>query len=148
VDMKRFFVASCLLVFLLDVGLSSKVSAAGAQEFFAGTWRCQGQSLNVSSAFGPWYTWRSNAGKNSAQSFVYHDNSGGGWVWQGVDSSGGYWTLTSPGWKGNQLTFNGSYTNVGTSQSQRRVITRNSKSAFTLQTWRNNSLVSQTGCNR
>jgi hypothetical protein len=146
--MNRFFAALTLFVFLAGVGLCSLASAAGEQEFFVGHWRCQGQSLDVSRAFGPWYAWRSNSGSNSAQSFVYHDNSGGGWVWQGVDSTGAYWTLTSQGWSNNQLTFNGSYTNGGKEQSQRRIITRNSNSALTLQTWRNGSLVSQMGCNR
>ena len=147
--MNRLLAVFCLLVLLLGAGFSSKASAAGVQEFFAGTWRCQGShSLSVTRAFGPWYTWRSNAGNNTAQSFVYHDSQGGGWVWQGVDSTGAYWTLTSQGWQGNQLTFNGGFTNGGRTQSQRRVITRNAKSAFTLQTWRNGAMVNQLGCNR
>jgi hypothetical protein len=145
--MKRFFAASILVAFLAVVGLSSRASAAGEQNFFAGTWRCQGQSMNIGHAFGPWYMWRANAGSNTSQSFVY-SNAGGGWVWQGVNSAGAYWTLTSNGWQGNALTFNGTFTDNGNTQSQRRVITRNSSKAFTLQTWRNGSLVGQTGCNR
>jgi hypothetical protein len=124
------------------------VAAAGAQGFFAGYWRCSTGSLNVTPEFGPWLTYRSQSGGGVGQSFVYNDAIGRGWVNVGVDSAGGYWSMTSGGWQGNTLTYTGSYTNQGRSQSQRQVFTRLSMSRFTVQTFRNGAVVGQNSCSK
>jgi hypothetical protein len=141
-----------ILVLLLAAvagAASGPASAAGTQPFFQGYWRCQnGAVLNIAPAFGPWLSYRSTRESTIAQSYVYHDNVGGGWVNTGIDSSGGYWTMTSPGWQNEQLTFTGTYTNNGRTESQRQIITRNASGAMTIQLRRNGSMIDQTGCNR
>lgn len=145
--MNRALATFLVLGLFISLALAAPAAAA-TQPFFQGHWRCQGQSLDVNPSFGPWYIWRSNGGGNTAQSFLYHDTSGGGWVYHGVDSNGGYWSMTSRGWQNNQLAFAGTYWNNGAAQSMRQVITRNAGNAFTLQSWRNGNQVAQMGCNR
>lgn len=146
--MKRVLILVLLLAVVADTG-SGPAFAAGTQPFFQGYWRCQnGAALNISSAFGPWLSYRSTRGSEVAQSYVYHDTAGGGWVNTGVDSTGGYWTMTSSGWQNEQLTFTGTYTNNGRTGSQRQIITRNASGAMTIQLRRNGSMIDQTGCNR
>jgi hypothetical protein len=142
-----------LILVLLLAGVSSSVSgqafAAGTQSFFEGSWHCQhGEVLNIAPAFGPWLSYRSTRGSTIWQSYVYHDDVGGGWVNTGVDSSGGYWTMTSPGWQNDKLTFTGTYTNNARTESQRQIITRNASTAMTIQLRRNGSQIDQHGCNR
>jgi hypothetical protein len=141
-----------ILVLLLAVvtGTASRPAfAAGTQPFFQGYWRCQhGEVLNIAPAFGPWLSYRSTRGSEIWQSYVYHDTVGGGWVNTGVDSSGGYWTMTSAGWQADQLTFTGTYTNNARTESQRQIITKNASNAMTIQLRRNGSQIDQTGCNR
>jgi len=124
------------------------VVAAGMQPFFAGSWRCSSGNLNVSQQFGPWFSWRSQSGNSISQSSVYNDSTGRGWVFVGVDSSGGYWTQTSNGWQGNTMTFNGTYTNQSRAQSQRQVFTRTAANRFNAATYRNGALVGQNSCTR
>lgn len=131
-------------------GLNTKsmVAAAGSQPFFAGYWRCSVGSLNVTPQFGPWLTYRSQSGGGVAQSFVYNDTAGRGWVNVGVDSAGGYWTMTSNGWQGNTLTYSGTYTNRGAGQPQRQVFTRNGYNSMSVATWRNGVVVGQNSCTK
>ncbi len=140
------FVSSLVLVALVA---SAVPVQAASQPFFEGYWRCaNGNTLNVTSAFGPWLNYKSTGSGNTAQAFLSRDNVGGGWANVGVDSAGGFWTMTSSGWNGSQLTFTGTYTFAGKGLSQRQVITRNADRAMTVQTWRNGSLVGQLGCNK
>jgi hypothetical protein len=146
--MKRVVILVLLLALLTGTA-SRPAFPAGAQSFFQGYWRCQnGTVLSISPAFGPWLSYRATHGSAVSQSYVYHDNVGGGWVNTGVDSTGGYWTMTSPGWQGDQLTFTGTYTNSARTGSQRQIITRNASTAMTIQLRRNGSMVDQTGCNK
>jgi hypothetical protein len=146
--MKRVFILVLLLATVTGAA-SGPASAAGTQPFFQGYWRCQnGAVINITPAFGPWLSYRSTHGSEIWQSYVYHDNAGGGWVNTGVDSSGGYWTMTSPGWQNEQLIFTGTYTNNARTESQRQIITRNAIGAMTVQLRRNGSMVGQTGCNK
>mgnify|MGYP001209478648 CR=1 FL=1 len=146
--MKRVLIVVLLLAGLTRTG-SGPALAAGSQPFFQRYWRCQnGAVINITQAFAPWLSYRSTRGSEIAQSYVYHDNVGGGWVNTGVDSTGGYWTITSAGWQGDQLTFTGTYTNNARTGSQRQIITRNASTAMTIQLRRNGSMVDQTGCNK
>lgn len=146
--MKRVLILALLLA-VVTGNASGPAFAAGAQPFFQGYWRCQhGEVLNISPAFGPWLSYRTTRGSEIKQSYVYHDNVGGGWVNTGVDSSGGYWTMTSTGWQNDQLTFTGTYTNNARTQSQRQVMTRNASTAMTVQIWRNGTMIGQSGCNK
>ncbi len=146
--MKRILILVLLLAGVTSSG-SGQAFAASTQPFFQGYWRCQqGEVLNIAPAFGPWLSYRSTRGDTIWQSYVYHDNVGGGWVNTGVDSSGGYWTMTSQGWQNEQLTFTGTYTNSARTESQRQIITRNSSTAMTVQLRRNGSMINQFGCNR
>jgi hypothetical protein len=146
--MKRVLILALLLAGVTSTG-SGPALAAGTQPFFQGSWRCQnGAVLNIAPAFTPWLSYRSTRGSAIAQSYVYHDNVGGGWVNTGVDSTGGYWTMTSAGWQGDQLTFTGTYTNNGRTESQRQITTRNASTAMTIQLRRNGSMIDQTGCNK
>ena len=146
--MKRALILVLLLAVVTGTA-SGPTFAAGTQSFFQGYWRCQnGAVLNIAPAFTPWLSYRGTHGSAIEQSYVYHDNVGGGWVNTGFDSSGGYWTMTSPGWQGDQLTFTGTYTNNSRTQSQRQIITRNASRAMTIQLRRNGSMVDQTGCNK
>jgi hypothetical protein len=150
-DVKRTLFAIVLLAIVVGMnflGAASARAAAGQQPFFAGKWRCTGYSLDVSSAFGPWFGWRFASGSNIIQMYIYHDTVHGGWVNVGVDSRAGYWTMTSSGWQGSAMTFNGTYTQTNQPAAQRLVITRNAGNAFTIQTWRNGNLAGQIGCNR
>jgi hypothetical protein len=135
---------------LVAVSVASAVPASATnQPYFQGFWRCaNGQTLNITPGFGPWLSYKSTQGVSTAQTYIYHDTSGGGWVQVGVNSSAAYWTMTSPGWQGNTLTYTGTYTNSGRAHAQRQVITKNSNSAMTVQTWRDGSLAGQVGCNK
>ena len=146
--MKRVLMLGVTLAVVTSAA-SMPAAAAGAQSFFQGYWRCQnGAVLSIGPAFGPWLSYRAIRGSEVAQSYVYHDNVGGGWVNTGVDSSGGYWAMTSPGWQGDQLTFTGTYTNNARTVSQRQIMTRNASTAMTIQLRRNGSMIDQTGCNK
>ncbi|GEM_PF-2094854 len=131
-----------------DAGQPATIAAAGTQPFFNGYWRCNNGDLRVSAQFGPWYTWRSQSGGGTAQSSVYNDTNGRGWVSVGVDSSGGYWTQTASGWQGNTMTYNGTYTNHSRAQSQRQVLTKAGNNRFNIATYRNGVLAGQNTCTR
>jgi hypothetical protein len=124
------------------------VAAGGSQPFFAGFWRCGNGSLSVTQAFGPWFLYRSQTSASNSQSFVYNDPVGGGWVNVGVDSQGGYWTMTSPGWRGNVLTYAGTYTNESVPRSQRLAYTRLGPNRVKVEIARNGRLVGQDTCTK
>ena len=147
--MSRVFNCVSLVIIVVIIASLTPARAASNQPFFQGYWRCNsGQTLSVTPSLGPWLSYHSTQGSNRAQAYWYKDPSGGGWVNVGVDSSGGYWTMTSSGWQGNQLTFSGTYTNYSKANSQRQVITQNSPTAMTVQTWRNGTMIGQIGCNK
>lgn len=124
-----------------------RATLGAEQPFFEGSWHCQqGMNVTVTRSFGPWYVWRSTAATES-RAFVRHTDSGS-WINVGADSTGAWWSETSPGWQNSALTFTGTYGNVGSTQSLKQIFTHNSPRAMTIQTWRNGTLVGQVGCNR
>lgn len=143
-----FLVACATIASAHELSTKTMVAAAGGQPFFAGYWRCASGNLNITPEFGPWLTYRSQGNGGLSQSFVYSDTVGGGWVNVGVDSRGGYWTMTSSGWQGNTITYTGTYMSRGSSQSQRQVITRNGTNRMSIAIWRNGSAVGQTSCTK
>lgn len=124
--------AALLMSAVVLISVNAALAAAGNQPFFSGTWSCQasaaGQNvsstLRVAPAFGPWFSYNYTSGSNTAQAYLYNDRNTGAWVRIGVDSSGGYWSETSSGWHGNQMIFQGPYTNYGRSSTHRSVITK------------------------
>ena len=147
--MKPMLHLAVVLAVVAAIVPAAPSSAAGNQPYFQGFWRCQGGvTRNITPGFGPWLSYRTTQGSQIKQSYVYHDNAGGGWVSVGVDSQGGYWTMTSTGWQNKVMTFNGNYSNYGRSQTQREVITWNSDRAMTVQLFRSGTMVGQTGCNK
>jgi len=146
--MNRIAPAWSLTVVIVALSIALAAPSSAAQPFFEGAWRCQhGMTLNVGRGFGPWYVWRSLTPANEARAFIRNTPSGT-WVNIGANNTGGWWTSTSPGWRGQTLTFTGTYGTLGSGESFRQVYTRNSPTAVTIQTWRNGSLVGQVGCNR
>jgi len=143
-----FLAALATIASAHELNTKTMVAAAGGQPFFAGSWRCTSGNLNITPEFGPWLTYRSQSNGNISHSFVYSDAVGGGWVNVGVDSSGGYWTMTSAGWQGNTMTYTGTYTNRGSARSQRQVITRNGPNRMSIAIWRNGNLAGQTSCTK
>jgi hypothetical protein len=140
-------VMSLVLLLAVFVGLASTAptSAADNQPFFKGYWRCNnGETLNVTPSFGPWMSFQSK----SVQAYAAIDSSTGSHWRVGIDSDGGFWSLTSPGWKGQHIVFTGTYTSHGTSKSMQQTITRNTNTAITVQTVRNGAVISTIGCNK
>ncbi len=140
-------VMSLALLFAVIVGLTwvAPTSAADNQPFFKGYWRCNnGDTLNVTPSLGPWMSFQTK----TVQSYGAID-SGTGSHWRvGIDSDGGFWSMTSPGWKGQHLTFTGTYTSHGSSKPMQQTITKNSNTAITVQTVRSGAVISTIGCNK
>jgi hypothetical protein len=147
-NMRSITIASMSLALVAGIVVATARHARAAEQpFFEGTWRCQqGMNVTVNRGFGPWYVWRSTAATES-RAFVRHTDSGR-WVNVGADSTGAWWSSTSPGWQNGALTFTGTYGNVGSNQPLKQIFTRHSASALTIQTWRNGTLVGQVGCNK